>query len=81
MQAQQPENAIYKLKLSVDVREAKNFKVASNIFVKFALQLAGGQHHQFKSEMATTVPQGAIETRLSGSFASYEFFANRAELG
>ena len=42
-------DATYKLKLSVDVREAKNFKVAANVFVRFSVQL-NGQFHQFKSE-------------------------------
>ena len=36
--------AIYKLKLSIDVREAKNFRVAANVFVKFGVQL-GDQFH------------------------------------
>ena len=30
---------LFKLKLSVDIRGAKNFKVAANVFVKFTLQL------------------------------------------
>ena len=30
-------NQVYKLKLSVDVREAKNFRVAANVFVKFSV--------------------------------------------
>ena len=29
----------YKLKLSVDIRSAKAFKVAANVFVKFSMQL------------------------------------------
>ena len=37
-------DAIYKLKLSVDVRDAKNFSVSANVFVKFSVQL-GGQFH------------------------------------
>ena len=44
--------AMYKLKLSIDVREAKSFKVAANVIVKFGVQLAG-QYHQFKSEQPT----------------------------
>ena len=36
--------AIYKLKLSIDVREAKNFRVAANVFVRFGVQL-GDQFH------------------------------------
>lgn len=36
--------AIYKLKLSIDIREAKSFKVAANVFVKFCVQL-GDQYH------------------------------------
>ena len=31
----------FKLKLSVDVRGAKNFKVAANVFVKFSVNLNG----------------------------------------
>ena len=30
-------DATYKLKLSVDVREAKNFQVAANVFVRFSV--------------------------------------------
>ena len=37
-------NQMYKLKLSVDVRGAKNFKVAANVFVKFSVQLNGQFH-------------------------------------
>ena len=38
-------NATYKLKLSIDIREAKNFKVAANVFVQFSVKLANGQFH------------------------------------
>jgi len=30
-------DALFKLKLSVDVREAKNFKVSANIYTKFSV--------------------------------------------
>ena len=70
----------YKLKLSIDVREAKNFKVAANVFVQFSVQL-GKHFHQFKSESASAIRQGAAETKLSGSFATYEFLANKKQLG
>ena len=73
-------DATYKLKLSVDVREAKNFKVAANVFVRFSVQL-NGQFHQFKSEQTSAIRQGASESKLNGSFATYEFFANKAQLG
>ena len=71
---------LYKLKLSVDIRGAKNFKVAANVFVKFTLQL-NKQFHQFKSEQPSAIRPGASETKLSGSFATYEFLANKAQLG
>jgi len=35
---------MFKLKLSVDVRGAKNFQVAANVFVKFSVQLNGQFH-------------------------------------
>ena len=38
-------NATYKLKLSIDIREAKNFQVAANVFVQFSVKLANGQFH------------------------------------
>lgn len=34
----------FRLKLSVDVRSAKNFKVAANVFVKFTVQLLDKFH-------------------------------------
>ena len=68
---------LFKLKLSVDIRGAKNFKVAANVFVKFTLQL-NKQFHQFKSEQPSAIRPGASETKLSGSFATYEFLANKA---
>jgi hypothetical protein len=68
---------LYRLKLSVDIRSAKNFKVAANVFVKFSLQLQD-KFHQFKSEQASLIRQGAAETKLSSSFATYEFFADKA---
>ena len=37
--------ATYKLKLSIDIREAKNFQVAANAFVQFSVKLANGQFH------------------------------------
>lgn len=70
-------DATYKLKLSVDVRDAKNFQVAANVFVKFSVQLQD-QIHQFKSEQTSAIRQGAAESKLNGSFATYEFFANKA---
>jgi len=33
------DDQIFKLKLSVDIREAKNFKSAANVFVKFSMKL------------------------------------------
>ena len=44
----------YRLKLSVDVRSAKNFKQAGNVFVKFGLQLQD-KFHQFKSEQPSAI--------------------------
>ena len=64
----------------MDVREAKNFSVSANVFVKFSVQL-GGQFHQFKSEQASPIRQGTSESKLTGSFATYEFFANKQQLG
>lgn len=62
------------------MRGVKNFQVAANVFVKFSVKL-NGQFHQFKSEQASAVRQGAAECKLNGSFATYEFFANKAQLG
>ena len=71
---------LYRLKLSIDIRSAKNFKVAANVFVRFTLQLQD-KFHQFKSESASPIRQGAAETKLGSSFATYEFFADKAQLG
>ena len=70
----------FRLKLSVDVRSAKNFKVAANVFVKFTVQLQE-KFHQFRSEQPSPIRQGGAECKLNGSFATYEFFANKAQLG
>ena len=48
--------------------------------MKFSVNL-NGQFHQFKSEQASAIRQGASESKMSGSFATYEFFANKAQLG
>ncbi len=37
-------DAAYKLKLSIDIREAKNFKMAANAFIQFSVQLSGQFH-------------------------------------
>ena len=71
---------LFKLKLSIDIREAKNFKVAANVFVKFTVKL-NDKFHQFKSEQPSAIRQGAAESKLNGSFATYEFFANKQQLG
>ena len=73
-------DAPYKLKLSVDVRTAQNFNLSANVFVKFAVQLSD-KFHQFRSEQPSAIRQGPSESKLQGSFASYEFFANKPELG
>ena len=36
-------DALYNLKLSVDLRSVKNMKVAANAFVQFTLNLGSGQ--------------------------------------
>ena len=59
-------DALYNLKLSVDIRSVKNMKVSGNAFVKFALNLGVGkgskaQFHQFKSDQTTPVSQGQSE--------------------
>ena len=71
---------MFKLKLSVDIREAKNFKMAANVFVRFTLKL-NDKFHQFKSEQPSAIRQGATESKLNGSFATHEFYANKAQLG
>ena len=79
-------DALYNLKLSVDLRSVKNMKVAANAYVQFSLNLGSGQgskqqFHQFKSDQPTAIGQGTSETKLESSFASYEFQANKAALG
>ena len=81
-----PADALFKLKFSVDIRSVKNMKVAGNALVKWQLNLgvgkgASNQFHQFKSNHSTPVSQGGSETKLEGSYASYEFLANKAQLG
>ena len=71
---------LYKLKLSVDIREAKNFKMAANVFVQYSMRL-NGKFHQFKSEQSSAIRQGAGESRMEGSFATYDFMANKMQLG
>lgn len=41
--AQESADALYKLKLSVDLRSVKNMKVAANAYVQFTLNLGNGQ--------------------------------------
>jgi hypothetical protein len=37
--------------------------------------------HAFSAKEGTPVSQGAHETKIQDTFASYEFVANKAELG
>lgn len=39
---QESADALYKLKLSVDLRSVKNMKVAANAYVQFTLNLGSG---------------------------------------
>jgi hypothetical protein len=83
---QVPANTVYNLKLSVDVRSVKNLKVAGSITTKYSLNLSAenskAQFHQFTSSKATPVrQQSQSETKLEDTFSSYEFLANKAQLG
>ena len=68
--------ATYRLKLSVDVRSAKDFREAANAFVQFSVKLQD-KFHKFKSEQPSAIRQGPSESKLTGSFATYEFLANK----
>ena len=62
-------DALFNLKLSVDVRSVKDMKLSGNAQVKWSLNLGVGkgsnnQFHQFKSNQATPVSQGGAETKL-----------------
>ena len=54
--------------------------MAANVFVKFGVKLQD-KFHQFRSEKPSSIRQGGAECKLNGSFASYDFFANKAQLG
>lgn len=71
---------VFRLKLSVDVREAKNFTAAALVLVQISAKL-GDQFHQFRSEQASAIRQGAADSKMSGSFASFEFLADKTQLG
>ena len=79
----------FKLKLSVDVLSVKNLQMSANLQTKLNLNLqASGLknntsliNHSFAAKEATPVNQGAHETKLADSFASYEFVATKSELG
>ncbi len=79
----------YQLKLSVDILSVKNFTLSANVLTKFNinLQAAGAKnnrtlvHHNFAAKDATPVNQGAHDTKIQDSFASFEFVATKSELG
>lgn len=72
----------YKLKLSIDLKSVKNFKVAANMVSQFSVNLGESVYHQFKSAQATSVPQNQpAETALHDTFAAYDFLANKGQLG
>lgn len=79
----------YQLKLSVDVLSVKNLTLSANVIAKGSvnLQASGAKtnrtlvHHSFAAKEPTAVNQGSHETKLLDSFASFEFVANKQELG
>lgn len=79
----------YQLKLSVDVLSVKNFTTSANVVPKYTLNLqaCGSRQnktlvqHNFAAKEATAVNQGPQETKLSDGFSSFEFTANKQELG
>ncbi|TNV83154.1 hypothetical protein FGO68_gene15387 [Halteria grandinella] len=68
------------LKLSIDFLSVKEMKISAQISVSYSLRLQSTSSHQFKSAPATPVNQGATETKLQNSFASYDFQASKTEI-
>jgi chromosome segregation ATPase len=79
----------YQLKLSVDILSVKNLTVSANVFAKFSLNLQASGcrsnktlvQHIFAAKEPTAVNSGGHDTKLTDSFASFEFVANKQELG
>jgi len=79
----------FQLKLSVDILSVKNLSVSAQVVAKYSVNLqASGCRanktlvlHSFTSKETTAVNSGAHDTKLADSFASFEFVANKQELG
>lgn len=85
----QPGDLPYQLKLSVDILSVKNLQLSANVIAKYSVNLqASGCRtnkslvlHSYAAKEATAVNSGAHDTKLADSFASFEFVANKQELG
>lgn len=67
-------SAKHLLRLGIDILSVKEMKVSANISIEYVVNL--DEAHAFKSHPPTPVNQG-LEAKISNSFASYEFQANK----